>query len=96
MNDIQEKNILKQFIKVDELFMVDEIIKEYLKIHLQKFRVRIHKETIQLINMHNEDHIHTILHFSTNLIYFVILSSYFILGNEELVILNSLYLHFKQ
>ncbi|KAA3469428.1 envelope membrane protein [Gossypium australe] len=39
--------------------------------------------------LHNEDHIHKILHFSTNLICFVILSGYSILGNEELLILNS-------
>ena len=74
---------------------MDEMIKEYSKTHLQKLRVGIQKETIQLIKMHKEDRIHTILHFSTNLIYFVILSGYSILGNEELVILNSLYLHFK-
>ena len=54
LNDIQEKSILEQFIKVDELFLVDEMIKEYLKTHLQKFRVEIHKETIQLIKMHNK------------------------------------------
>ncbi|KAK8302615.1 hypothetical protein V6Z11_D04G097900, partial [Gossypium hirsutum] len=34
-------------------------------------------------------YIYTILHFSTNLICFVILSVYSILGNEELIILNS-------
>lgn len=39
--------------------------------------------------MHNEDCTHTILHFSTNIICFVILSGYSIIGNEELVILNS-------
>ncbi|KAJ0074560.1 hypothetical protein Patl1_37593 [Pistacia atlantica] len=59
------------------------------KRHLQKLRIGLHKETIQLIKMHDEDHIHTILHFSTNIICFVILSGYSILGNEELVILNS-------
>lgn len=89
MNDIQEKSILEQFIEVEELFLLDEMIKEYPETHLQKLRIGIHKETIQLIKMHNEDRIHTILHFSTNLICFVILSGYSILGNEELVILNS-------
>ncbi|KAL5563850.1 hypothetical protein UlMin_033597 [Ulmus minor] len=39
--------------------------------------------------MHNEDRIQTILHFSTNIISFGILSGYSILGNEELLILNS-------
>nr|MBM1113458.1 chloroplast envelope membrane protein CemA [Klebsiella pneumoniae] len=36
-----------------------------------------------------EDRIHTIFHFSINIICFVILSGYYILGNEELGILNS-------
>ncbi|XVE70405.1 hypothetical protein DITRI_Ditri10aG0069900 [Diplodiscus trichospermus] len=66
------------------------MIKEYLeKTHLQKLCIGIHKEMIQLIKMHNEDHIHMILHFSTNQLCFVILSGYSILGNEELIILNS-------
>ncbi|CAN4075974.1 unnamed protein product [Withania somnifera] len=37
----------------------------------------------------NENRIHMILHFSTNIIRFIILSGYSILGNEKLVILNS-------
>ncbi|KAB2005025.1 hypothetical protein ES319_D11G241400v1, partial [Gossypium barbadense] len=83
------KSILEQFIEVEELFLLDEMIKECPETHLQKLRMRIQKETIQLIKLHNEDHIHTILHFLTNLICFVILSGYSILGNEELIILNS-------
>ncbi|XLS64479.1 hypothetical protein HN51_024453 [Arachis hypogaea] len=47
------------------------------------------KETIQLITTHNEDRIHAILHFSTNILSFVILSGYSSLGNQELLILNS-------
>nr|YP_009662115.1 chloroplast envelope membrane protein [Mitella diphylla]QCU47227.1 chloroplast envelope membrane protein [Mitella diphylla] len=89
LNDIQEKSILEKFIELEELFLLNEMIKEYPETHLQKLSLGIHKETIQLIKMHNEDRIHTILHFSTNLICFVILSGYSILGNEELVILNS-------
>nr|YP_010132677.1 chloroplast envelope membrane protein [Sloanea sinensis]YP_010193891.1 chloroplast envelope membrane protein [Sloanea hemsleyana]QQH14346.1 chloroplast envelope membrane protein [Sloanea sinensis]QZQ53538.1 chloroplast envelope membrane protein [Sloanea hemsleyana]UGV23471.1 envelope membrane protein [Sloanea longiaculeata] len=89
LNDIQEKSILEKFIELEELFLLDEMIKEYPETHLQKFPIGIHKETIQLIKMHNEDRIHTILHFSTNIICFLILSGYSILGNEELFILNS-------
>ncbi|XVF26784.1 hypothetical protein REPUB_Repub14bG0048500 [Reevesia pubescens] len=65
------------------------MIKEFPKTNLQKLHIGIHKETIQLIKMHNEDHIHMILHFSTNLTCFIILSDYTILDNEKLVILNS-------
>lgn len=89
LNDIQEKSILEKFIELEELFLLDEMIKECPETHLQKLRMGIHKETIQLIKMYNEDPIHTILHFSTNIICFVILSGYSILGNEELLILNS-------
>nr|YP_010195224.1 chloroplast envelope membrane protein [Flagellaria indica]UAA82206.1 chloroplast envelope membrane protein [Flagellaria indica]ULQ65857.1 envelope membrane protein [Flagellaria indica]ULQ65943.1 envelope membrane protein [Flagellaria indica] len=89
LNDIQEKKILERFIELEELFLLDEMIKEYPETHIQKFRIGIHKETIQLVKTHNEYHLHIVLHFSTNIICFAILSGYFILGNEELVILNS-------
>nr|YP_010714187.1 chloroplast envelope membrane protein [Sanguisorba alpina]WDD56919.1 chloroplast envelope membrane protein [Sanguisorba alpina] len=89
LNDIQEKSILKKFIDLKELFRLEEMIKEYPETHFQKLRVEIYKETTELIKMHNEDRIHTIFHFSTNIICFVILSGYSILGNEELVLLNS-------
>uniref|UniRef100_UPI0030FEA16F envelope membrane carbon uptake protein n=1 Tax=Dactylicapnos grandifoliolata TaxID=1549782 RepID=UPI0030FEA16F len=90
LNNIQEKNVLEKFIELEELFLLDEMIKEYPETHIQKLRIGIHKETIQLVKMHNEDHIHSILNFATNIICFAILSGYSILGNnEELVILNS-------
>nr|QXO09204.1 chloroplast envelope membrane protein [Epimedium platypetalum]QXO09328.1 chloroplast envelope membrane protein [Epimedium stellulatum]WGV42661.1 envelope membrane carbon uptake protein [Epimedium pubescens] len=89
LNDIQEKKILDKFIELEELFFLDEMIKEYPETHIQKLRIGIHEETIQLVKMHNEGHIHTILHFSTNIISFAILSGYSILCNEELAILNS-------
>nr|QNJ33987.1 envelope membrane protein [Hydrangea platyarguta]UHM25284.1 chloroplast envelope membrane protein [Hydrangea platyarguta] len=89
LTDMQEKSILEKFIELEELLLLEEMINEYSEIHLQKLRIGIHKETIQLIKIHNEDRIQTILHFSTNIICFVILSGYSILGNEELVILNS-------
>jgi CemA family len=89
LNDIQEKSILEKLIELEEIFFLDHMIKEYSETHLQKFPIGIHKETIQLIKIHNEDRIHMILHFSTNIISFVILSGYSFLGNEELVMLNS-------
>nr|YP_009696086.1 CemA [Nasa triphylla]QEJ82834.1 CemA [Nasa triphylla]QEJ82919.1 CemA [Nasa triphylla] len=89
LDDIQEKSILEKFIEVEELLFLEEMLNEYSEIDLQKLRIGIHKETIQLIKIHNEDRMNTILHFSTNIISFVILSGYSILGNEELVILNS-------
>nr|DBA09486.1 TPA_asm: envelope membrane carbon uptake protein [Corydalis boweri] len=88
LNNIQEKNVLEKIIKLEELFLLDEMIKEYPETHIQKLRIGIHKEMIQLVKMDNENHIHSILHFATNIICFAILSGYSILGNEELVILN--------
>nr|YP_009751326.1 chloroplast envelope membrane protein [Pedicularis muscicola]QIJ99914.1 chloroplast envelope membrane protein [Pedicularis muscicola] len=89
LNDIQEKSILEKFIELEEILFLEEMIKEYSETDLQKLPIGIHKETIQLIKIHNEGRIHTILHFSTNIICFIILSGYSILGNEGLVILNS-------
>nr|YP_010885305.1 chloroplast envelope membrane protein [Artocarpus gomezianus]QXJ40877.1 chloroplast envelope membrane protein [Artocarpus gomezianus] len=89
LNDIQEKSILKEFIELEELSLFDEMLKEYPERRLQKLHVGVYNETIQLINMHNEGRIHTILHFSTNIISFVILSVYSIISNEELIFLNS-------
>nr|QGQ48988.1 cloroplast envelope membrane protein [Arundina graminifolia] len=89
LNDIQEKNVLEKFMELEELFLLDEMIKEYSEIHTQRLRIGMHKETIQLVQRHNESHFNIILHLSTNLICFAILSGYFVLGNEELFILNS-------
>nr|YP_009826627.1 envelope membrane protein [Bulbophyllum granulosum]QIQ47915.1 envelope membrane protein [Bulbophyllum granulosum] len=88
-NDIKDKNLLEKFMELEELFLLDEMIKEYSETHMQRLRIGMHKETIQLVQRHNESHFHIILHFSTNLICFAILSGYFFLGNEELFILNS-------
>nr|YP_010477550.1 envelope membrane protein [Polystachya adansoniae]UVI17926.1 envelope membrane protein [Polystachya adansoniae] len=89
LNDIQEKNVLEKFLELEELFLLDEMIKEYSETHMQRLRIGMHKETIQLVQRQNESHFHIILHFSTNIIFFAILSGYFFLGNEELFILNS-------
>nr|YP_010233818.1 CemA [Impatiens uliginosa]QTA71473.1 CemA [Impatiens uliginosa] len=89
LNNIQENKILEKFRELEELLLLEEMIKEYSETHLQKFHIRIHKETIQLMKIYNEDHMHMILHFSTNIICFSFLSGYSILGNQELVILNS-------
>nr|QXO03783.1 envelope membrane carbon uptake protein [Goodyera marginata] len=89
LNDIQEKNVIEKFLELEELFLLDEMIKEYSETHMQRLRIGMHKETIQLVKRHNESHFHIILDFSTNLIFFAILSGYFVLGNEELFFLNS-------
>ncbi|KAL7135300.1 hypothetical protein ABFS83_11G084500 [Erythranthe nasuta] len=55
LNDIQEKSILQKFIELEEIFFLDEMVKEYSETHLQKLPIGIHKETIQLIKIHNAD-----------------------------------------
>jgi hypothetical protein len=47
------------------------------------------KWIIQLAKIDNEDHLHIISHFLTNIICLAILSGSFFLSKEELVILNS-------
>nr|YP_009262439.1 envelope membrane carbone uptake protein [Oenothera villaricae]ANI87016.1 envelope membrane carbone uptake protein [Oenothera villaricae]ANI87103.1 envelope membrane carbone uptake protein [Oenothera picensis subsp. picensis] len=89
LTDMQEKSILDKFIELEELLLLDEMINEYPETHLQTLRIGIHKEMVRLIKMRNEDHIHTILHLSTNIICFIIFRGYSILGNKELLILNS-------
>nr|YP_010420456.1 envelope membrane protein [Rousselia humilis]QHN53869.1 chloroplast envelope membrane protein [Rousselia humilis]USG54175.1 envelope membrane protein [Rousselia humilis] len=89
LNNIHEKVILKKFIELEELSLFDEMVKEYPEGCLQKVHVGGYKETIQLIKVHNESRIHTILHFSTNILFFLILIVYSILGNEELIFINS-------
>lgn len=88
-NEIQENKILEKFIELEEFVLLDEMIKEYSATHLQRIGIGIHKETVELIKIYNEDRIHTILHFLTNIISFIIISGYSILRNEELVIINS-------
>ena len=40
LNDIQEKNVLEKFIELEELFLLDEMIKEYPETHIQKASYR--------------------------------------------------------
>nr|YP_010214614.1 chloroplast envelope membrane protein [Loranthus tanakae]UBN08468.1 chloroplast envelope membrane protein [Loranthus tanakae]UBN08534.1 chloroplast envelope membrane protein [Loranthus tanakae] len=89
LNDIQENSILEKFIELERLLLLDEMINESPETHIQKLNIEIHKETVQLIKMYNQNRMNTIFHFSINIISFIILSVYSILGNEELVILNS-------
>nr|AKZ31447.1 envelope membrane protein [Goodenia reinwardtii] len=87
-NNIDENSILEKFIELEELLFFEEMIKDS-DTHLPNLRIAIHKETIHLIQIHNKGRLHTILHLSTNIISFIILSGFFLLGNKELVILNS-------
>nr|YP_010016560.1 chloroplast envelope membrane protein [Scurrula chingii]QOJ44514.1 chloroplast envelope membrane protein [Scurrula chingii] len=89
LNDIQENGILEKFIELERLLLLDEMINESSETHIQKLNIGIHKETVQLIKMYNQDYMNTILNFSINIMSFIILSVYSILGNDELVILNS-------
>jgi hypothetical protein len=68
--------------------MLNEIIKEYFKLYLYKFYIKIHKKTTQLIKIHNTNLIYIILHFSINITYLVILSGYSLLVNEKPNIFN--------
>ncbi|KAH1111224.1 hypothetical protein GYH30_009845 [Glycine max] len=88
--ELLRKEYSKKFIEFEELFFLDDMLKECSETHLQNLRTEIYKETIQLIKTGNKDRMNTILHFSTNIICFFILTGYSILGNQELVLINSL------
>nr|YP_010294586.1 envelope membrane protein [Xyris pauciflora]ULQ68724.1 envelope membrane protein [Xyris pauciflora] len=88
-NDIKEKNIIERFLELEELFMLDEMLKEYRGTNIQESRIGIHKETIQLLKTYNEYRLHIILNISTNIICYSILSGCFLGGKEKLGMLNS-------
>nr|QBE88804.1 chloroplast envelope membrane protein [Pharnaceum aurantium] len=89
LTDLQQRSLLENFIELEDLRLLDEMIKEYPKTPLQNHFLGIHNETIQLIKMYNQDSIHMISHFSTNLISFLILITFSIFGNKELLCLHS-------
>nr|YP_010692393.1 envelope membrane carbon uptake protein [Juncus validus]UZM11355.1 envelope membrane carbon uptake protein [Juncus validus] len=88
-NFITEKHFLERFIESEELLLLEKILKECPKTYIQKLPIGIHQETIQLVKTHNKYNLDILLHLSTNIIYFTTLSSYLVLSNEELIILNS-------
>nr|QBE88715.1 chloroplast envelope membrane protein [Hypertelis spergulacea] len=89
LTHLQERSLIEKFIELEDLRLVDEMIKEYPETLLQKLCIGIHNETIQLITMHNQDSIQIISHLSTNIISFIIVSTYSIFGNQDLLRLNS-------
>lgn len=86
---LQEQNALGRFEKIEELFLLERMVEDSLGTHSQSIRIEIHKETIQLVEMYNEDCIKIISHLLTNLIGFAFISAYLILGKNKLGILNS-------
>ncbi|KAM3342639.1 hypothetical protein P3S68_027605 [Capsicum galapagoense] len=43
LNIIQEKSLLEKFIELEELLLLDEMIKEYSETYLEEFGIGIHK-----------------------------------------------------
>ncbi|KAH0849838.1 LOW QUALITY PROTEIN: hypothetical protein HID58_096046, partial [Brassica napus] len=57
LNDIQEKSVLEKFIQLEELFQLDEMIKEYPETDLQQFestkkRSNSSKYTMSIVSIH--------------------------------------------
>jgi hypothetical protein len=65
------------------------MVEDSLGTNSKDLRIDIHKETIQLVEMYNEDCIKIISHLLTNLIGFSFISAYLILRKNKLGILNS-------
>nr|YP_009268400.1 putative heme-binding protein [Pseudolarix amabilis]BAV19306.1 putative heme-binding protein [Pseudolarix amabilis] len=86
---LQDENTLRRFEKIEELFLLEIMVKDSLGTHSQDFRTEIQKETIQLVEMYNEDCVKIILDLLTNIIGFASISAYLILGKKKLAIINS-------
>nr|QYB18665.1 chloroplast envelope membrane protein [Conocephalum conicum]QYB18752.1 chloroplast envelope membrane protein [Conocephalum conicum] len=90
LTSFQEEKALKRLQEVEELFWLDKVMTySSNKIQSQDLTKEIHQQTIELVQIYNNDSIKIVLHLLTDLICFITLSSLFILGKERLVILNS-------
>lgn len=90
LTSFQEEKALEKLQEIEELFWLDKIIaNSSFTIQSQNLTGEIHQQTIELVKNYNDDSVKTISHLSTDIIYFITLSSFLILGKERLVILNS-------
>nr|YP_001531225.1 envelope membrane protein [Cuscuta obtusiflora]ABW20570.1 chloroplast envelope membrane protein [Cuscuta obtusiflora] len=90
VNMIQENNILEKFLEVEDFLFLNEVIQNDFQTDPSKFNKRIYEETLQLINIQNENSIQIIFHLFTNIICFIILKGFATWRNENpLSILNS-------
>jgi hypothetical protein len=90
LTSFQEEKALEKLREIEELFWLDKIIANLsFPLQSQNLTDEIHQQTMELVENYNDDSIRTISHLSTDIIYFIALSSSFILGKERLVILNS-------
>jgi len=86
----QEEKALEKLQEIEELSWLDQIIASpSLERQSQDLGDEIHRQIIALVRNCNGNSIGTILHLSTDIIYFITLSGLFILGKDRLVILNS-------
>jgi hypothetical protein len=73
---LQEENVLGRFEKIEELFLLERMVEDSSGTDSKDLHIEIHKETIQLVEMYNEDCIKIISHLLTNLIGFSFISAY--------------------
>lgn len=88
LTSFQEEKALKRLQEIEELFWLDKVITSK-KIESQDLTKEIHQQTIELVQIYNNDSSKIVLHLLTDLIWFISLTCLFILGKERLVILNS-------
>nr|BDW46156.1 envelope membrane carbon uptake protein [Marchantia emarginata subsp. cuneiloba] len=90
LTSFQEEKALKRLQEIEELFWLDKVMTySSNKIQSQDLTKEIHQQTIELVQIYNNDSIKIVLNLLTDLIWFISLSCLFILGKERLVILNS-------
>lgn len=87
----QEEKALEELKEIEELFWLEGIVDNSLFGTQQDslYNDGIYKKTIELVRNRNDNSIKTISNSLTDILYFVTLSSLFIMGKERLGILNS-------
>nr|WIA68176.1 chloroplast envelope membrane protein [Pellia epiphylla]WIA68262.1 chloroplast envelope membrane protein [Pellia epiphylla]WIA68348.1 chloroplast envelope membrane protein [Pellia epiphylla] len=88
LTSFQEEKALEKLQEIEELFWLDRIVTNS-DMQLQDSNDLIHQQTVELVEIYNDDSVETISHLLTDIIYFITLSGLFIPGKERLVILNS-------
>nr|YP_009462975.1 envelope membrane protein [Chamaecyparis hodginsii]AQM39100.1 envelope membrane protein [Chamaecyparis hodginsii]AUW35173.1 envelope membrane protein [Chamaecyparis hodginsii]QNT11731.1 chloroplast envelope membrane protein [Chamaecyparis hodginsii]UFP91831.1 envelope membrane protein [Chamaecyparis hodginsii] len=86
---LQQEDTIRKFEKIEELFLLEIMMKDSSETHSQDIRVEMQKKMIQLVLIYNQDCIQIISHLLANLIGLVLLSVCLILGKKKLGILNS-------
>nr|YP_005352964.1 chloroplast envelope membrane protein [Mankyua chejuensis]ADZ47996.1 chloroplast envelope membrane protein [Mankyua chejuensis]AJJ48626.1 envelope membrane protein [Mankyua chejuensis] len=89
LNSIREEEALEKLRELEELLWLDKLMADSDKISMQDLSMEIHRETVQLVAIYNEESIQIISHLLTDIISFVTLGFLLAIGHERFAVLNS-------